>query len=113
MQSKRIFPTTVKTGFDMTAPGVGIYSTFLNGQYAWWDGTSMSAPFVSGETALILSLMQVRSAGTGSLTAVLDYLKRGVDYIYDVNSAYKNGKLLGNGNIDVFSALLQFKALTI
>lgn len=108
-------PNAIKAGFsnygkdwvDVTAPGMGIYSTFLNGQYAWWDGTSMSAPFVSGETALILSLMQVRSGATGSLTAVLDYLKRGVDYIYDVNSAYKKGKLLGSGNIDMFSALLQ------
>ena len=48
---------------DFAAPGiannnsgVGIYSTFINGQYATWAGTSMSAPFVSGLAALIKSV---------------------------------------------------------
>ncbi len=30
------------------APGVGIYSTYLNGQYTWMDGTSMAAPHIAG-----------------------------------------------------------------
>ncbi len=38
------------------APGQGIYSTFLDGSYAWWSGASMAAPFVSGQAALLLSL---------------------------------------------------------
>ncbi len=108
-------PNAIKADFsnygkgwvDLCAPGMGIYSTFLNGQYAWWDGTSMSAPFVSGEAALILSLLQVRGGETNALTAVLGYLASGVDYIYEINSGYKKGKLLGNGNIDMYSAVLQ------
>lgn len=40
---------------DMAAPGDGIYSAFpLNG-YAWWSGTSMAAPFIAGQAALIHS----------------------------------------------------------
>ena len=38
------------------APGVAIYSTYYDGGYAWWTGTSMAAPFASGEAALLLSL---------------------------------------------------------
>jgi subtilisin family serine protease len=106
---KAAFSNYGKGWVDLCAPGMGIYSTFLNGQYAWWDGTSMSAPFVSGETALILSLLELRSGETATLAAVLAYLASGVDYIYAVNSAYKKGKLLGNGNIDMYSAVLQVK----
>lgn len=105
----------IKAGFsnygkkwvDLCAPGIGIYSTFLGGNYAWWDGTSMSAPFVSGEAALILSMLQLRTGETATLTAVLSYLSSGVDYIYDVNPSFKKGNLLGNGNIDLYSAVLQ------
>jgi subtilisin family serine protease len=38
---------------DIAAPGEGIRSTYPVNQYATWDGTSMSTPFVSGQAALI------------------------------------------------------------
>jgi thermitase len=37
------------------APGVGIYSAYPNNRWAWWDGTSFSTAFVSGEAALVIS----------------------------------------------------------
>ena len=37
---------------ELTAPGVGIYSTYRNGGYTSMDGTSMSCPHVAGAAAL-------------------------------------------------------------
>ena len=39
---------------DIVAPGEGINSTYLNGQYRSSSGTSSSAPFVAGAAALLI-----------------------------------------------------------
>ena len=43
------------TEVELAAPGVDIYSAWLNGGYVNASGTSMAAPFVSGVAALIKS----------------------------------------------------------
>jgi len=49
------FTNSFGYNYEMTAPGVGILSTFPNGGYHILNGTSMAAPLVSGAIALIKS----------------------------------------------------------
>lgn len=39
---------------DFSAPGEEIYSTYLNGQYATYQGTSLAAPHIAGLFALLM-----------------------------------------------------------
>jgi subtilisin family serine protease len=43
---------------DTAAPGVQIYSTWLNNQYVKLDGTSMACPAITGIISLIISWMK-------------------------------------------------------
>ena len=55
-QNDRVAPfSTFGDQVDFVAPGTDIYSTYLDGNYAFSSGTSHSSPFVTGAVALLKS----------------------------------------------------------
>ncbi len=79
---------------DVCAPGVGIYSTYPGGRFAWWSGTSFAAAFVSGGAALVLS------AGRGNVEGIIARTAVNIDAL---NPRY--ARLLGSGRIDALAAV--------
>jgi hypothetical protein len=90
--------TNYGTWVDVVAPGVGLPSTFWNGNYAAWSGTSFSAPLVSAEAALIFSAQPTWLAGR-----VRQRIRAKVDSVDSLNVPYTG--LLGKGIINLDSAL--------
>jgi subtilisin family serine protease len=83
---------------DVSAPGVGINSTFFNNTYGSHDGTSMAAPFVTGLAGLLI-------ANDPSLyfDEIIDKIISSTDPIYDINPDYVGQ--LGTGRINAYAAL--------
>lgn len=50
---KRAYFSNYGAALDVIAPGVNIYSSYLNGTYEYLDGTSMAAPHIAGLCAML------------------------------------------------------------
>lgn len=93
---------------DIAAPGEDVFSAYLTSRYASWDGTSMAAPFVAGQAALIRSLepdMPVEtSPGVRSVENTIEGTARPLDA---TNPVYA-GKL-GAGHADAGASLRELR----
>jgi subtilisin family serine protease len=77
-----------KKNVDLFAPGKDIYTTEINNQYKYIDGTSMATPIVSGVAALIWSYYPNLKAS--EVKEIL--LESGVSYDIDVEIRGEDGK---------------------
>ncbi|MBL7816415.1 MAG: S8 family serine peptidase [Saprospiraceae bacterium] len=95
---------------DVSAPGVGVYSSVLNGGYANYSGTSMAGPHVAGVVALMIS---ANPKLAGQVDTIENILKRTAKPMI---TAQNCGNVLGTtipnntygyGRIDALSAVLE------
>ncbi len=80
---------------DLVAPGTGILTTLMNGEYNYVSGTSAAAPFVSAAAGLLLSIHNF------SNEEVKQILKSTADDIGDPGWDEKSGA----GRLDIYNAL--------
>ena len=101
---------------SVVAPGVDIFSTSLNNSYNSQNGTSFSAPIVSGISALILSAnpnltgQEVRDIIEKTAQKVRPDL-----YRYNSDQSHSNGTWnneMGYGLVDAYAAVQMAKALS-
>jgi len=92
---------------DFAAPGVDIYSTFLNNRYSILSGTSMACPFISGVIALLVSKHKKQEAdgGTNDCKTVEEIKQHLLKYTIDKGYVGKDVNW-GYGIIDVETMLL-------
>ncbi|MCK0114817.1 S8 family peptidase [Gelidibacter sp. F63206] len=110
-----VFSNYGKKNVDIFAPGSKIYSTIPDNEYAFQDGTSMSAPMVSGVAALIRSYYPKLSA----IQVKRIIMDSGISVDFEVNvGRFGNKKLLNELSVtgkilNAYNAILMADNLSI
>jgi subtilisin family serine protease len=89
------------TTVDIAAPGVSIYSTIPNDSYAYYSGTSMAAPQVSGVAALCWAVDP-----NATVADVRNAILHGADSLPALS-----GKVACGGKLDAYKTLQLIEAL--
>lgn len=84
------------TYVDLTAPGVSIGTTYLNGQYVNYSGTSFSSPVAAGVAALMVAANPGISA---------DEIENGLFSTAKDIGANGDDNVFGHGLVDAFAAV--------
>jgi len=86
---------------DLAAPAVGILSTYWDGTFARWSGTSMASPFVAGTAALLYG--RLGPAAPANADAVERLILAGAHPITTIDPVY--GALLGAGRLSAAASV--------
>jgi hypothetical protein len=89
---------------DVSAPGVNVYSALNNGHYGWMSGTSMAAPHVAGQAALIWSAIPELRGSVQLTYWIIEQSTKQIEDSQCGNPAPPNN-VYGWGRIDAHSAV--------
>ena len=93
---------------DVSVPGTDIYSIFPDNRYASWSGTSMAAPFVAGQAALIRSMRPgLPSTGQQGQPSVSEFITTTARSIDEANENTAWAGKLGAGHANVYASLMR------
>jgi thermitase len=102
-----VSPTMKKSDFanygawvDIAAPGEDILSTYPVSTHAYWSGTSMAAPFVAGEAALVHT-----EFGLLDPAGVEGRIRSGARCVDSVNVLELGSGMMGSGLANVWNSL--------
>jgi len=84
------------TTVDIGAPGAGVLSTVPVSSYAFFDGTSMATPHVTGSIGLYASVQSAIQPAASIRAAILNSA---------VPTTSLNGKVVTNGRLNVYNAI--------
>ena len=88
---------------DVNVPQRGVLSTITHGNYAYYQGTSMACPHVSGVAALIISAAY-RNGFILRNDVITNIIRDTADNHYADNPAYIG--MLGTGRLNAYNALM-------
>ena len=92
---------------DFSAPGVDIYSTWINNQYARISGTSMATPFITGIVLLLLAKHAKQELETGKNDCkTIEQIKEHLIKYADDRGAVGKDSTWGYGVIDPKNLIL-------
>ncbi|MBW6516289.1 MAG: S8 family serine peptidase, partial [Candidatus Cloacimonetes bacterium] len=115
-KDQKTYYSTYDTWVDISAPGgesgitqlTQVLSTYIDSDYGYMQGTSMSCPHVSGVAALVISYAY-RNGIILTNSELADLLRDTADDHYDVNPDYIG--MLGTGRVNAYRALMELVAV--